>query len=37
MRLSSEITQVRGLVLGVESRVLGLGRGFQSQVLGLVV
>ena len=36
MHLStSEITQVCGLVLGVESQVLGLR--FESQVLGLVV
>jgi len=36
MRLStSEITQVRGHVLGLESRVLGLGLGFEGQILGL--
>ena len=36
MRLStSEITQVRGLVLGLESQVLELGLGFEDQVLGL--
>ena len=31
MRLStSEITQVRGLVLGLESQVLGFGLGFEG-------
>jgi len=32
---TSEITQVLGLVLGLESQVLGLGLELEGQVLGL--